>query len=165
VAVPDGLFPDPEYQHMVQVGGPGPADHPAAGHRVVFVAETFAAVFEEAGFAVTLLEWWDRSGVFNRTDWNIEDGPIYRSSLMDHRNEASETAKAHLEFPVSSSTLFGRLTETLDQGIQFTFFDHSGSDSGKFQKSFQNSARPPFFVIPPMGTYVRVRRTSGWETK
>ena len=35
VAVPDGLFPDPDYQRMVQVGGPGPADHPAAGHQVV----------------------------------------------------------------------------------------------------------------------------------
>jgi predicted SAM-dependent methyltransferase len=96
VAVPDGLFPDPEYQNMVQVGGPGPADHPAAGHRVVYVAETFSAVFEEAGFVVTLLEWWDTSGVFNRTDWSIEDGPIYRSSLMDHRNEAYRNGQGPL---------------------------------------------------------------------
>jgi predicted SAM-dependent methyltransferase len=96
VAVPDGLFPNPEYQHMVQVGGPGPADHPAAGHRVVYVAETFAGVFEKAGFEVTLLEWWDTSGVFNRTDWNIEDGPIYRSSLMDHRNEAYRNGQGPL---------------------------------------------------------------------
>jgi len=34
VAVPDRLFPDEEYQQMVQVGGPGPVDHPAAGHKV-----------------------------------------------------------------------------------------------------------------------------------
>jgi predicted SAM-dependent methyltransferase len=86
---------------MVKVAGPGPTDHPAAGHRVVYVAETFAAVFVEAGFAVTLLEWWDASGVFNRTDWNIEDGPIYRSSLIDHRNEAFRNGQG----PLGTSSL------------------------------------------------------------
>ena len=88
VAVPDGRFPDAEYQRTVQVGGPGPADHPAAGHRVVYVAEVLVAVFEGAGFSVTLLEWWDTSGTFHTTRWRIEDGPIYRSCLMDHRNES-----------------------------------------------------------------------------
>lgn len=96
VAVPDGLFPDPEYQHMVQVGGPGPADHPAAGHQVVYTAETFAGVFDKAGFEVTLLEWWDATGTFNTTNWSIEDGPIYRSSLMDHRNEAYRNGQGPL---------------------------------------------------------------------
>lgn len=93
VAVPDGRFPNAEYQRTVQVGGPGPSDHPAAGHRVVFQAETFSAVFEAVGFSVTFLEWWDNSGNFNTVDWRIEDGPIYRSSLMDHRNEAYRNAQ------------------------------------------------------------------------
>ena len=88
VAVPDGRFPDDDYQRTVQVGGPGPVDHPAADHKVVYVAETFAAVFEQAGFEVALLEWWDRAGFFRVRPWSADDGPIYRSSLLDHRNAA-----------------------------------------------------------------------------
>ncbi len=86
VAVPDGRFPDVEYQRTVQVGGPGPADHPAADHRIVYVAETLQAVFEAADFTVTLLEWWDADGAFHVADWSPDDGPIYRSSRLDHRN-------------------------------------------------------------------------------
>jgi predicted SAM-dependent methyltransferase len=87
VAVPDGRFPSDEYQRTVQVGGPGPADHPAADHKVVYIAEKFAAVFEKAGFDVVLLEWWDSDGNFRIVPWSVDDGPIYRSSVLDHRNE------------------------------------------------------------------------------
>ena len=38
VAVPDRLFPNKAYQHDVQVGGPGPVDHPAAGHKVAYLS-------------------------------------------------------------------------------------------------------------------------------
>ena len=86
VAVPDGRFPDEEYQRTVQVGGPGPADHPAADHKVVYVAETFVEVFKRVGFTVQLLEWWDAKGVFHVADWSPDDGPIYRSTRLDHRN-------------------------------------------------------------------------------
>ena len=34
-AVPDTNFRNEEYQRMVQVGGPGPKDHPAYGHKLV----------------------------------------------------------------------------------------------------------------------------------
>jgi predicted SAM-dependent methyltransferase len=88
VAVPDGRFPDDGYQRTVQVGGPGPADHPAADHRVVYVAETLRDVFLQAGFQVELLEWWDAAGQFQTRAWSTDDGPIYRSSLLDHRNQA-----------------------------------------------------------------------------
>jgi predicted SAM-dependent methyltransferase len=88
VAVPDGHFPDEGYQRTVQVGGPGPTDHPAAGHRVLYVAETLKPVFVCAGFAVEPLEWWDSDGVFHTNAWSVSDGPIYRSSLLDHRNES-----------------------------------------------------------------------------
>lgn len=93
VAVPDGRFPDDEYQRTVQVGGPGPDDHPAADHKVVYTAETFVEVFRRAGFRVELLEWWDLAGRFQVRDWDPADGPIYRSSLLDHRNEDYRTVQ------------------------------------------------------------------------
>ncbi|MBM7839173.1 putative SAM-dependent methyltransferase [Alkalihalobacillus xiaoxiensis] len=56
-AVPDGYFPNEAYQKGVQVGGPGPADHPAASHKIVHTYKTLTAMFEEAGFQVSLLEY------------------------------------------------------------------------------------------------------------
>ncbi len=98
VAVPDGRFPDAEYQRTVQVGGPGPPDHPAASHKIVYVAERLEQVFLEAGFAVELLEWWDTNGTFNTHSWHRDDGPIYRSSLLDHRNENYRSGQGPLGF-------------------------------------------------------------------
>jgi predicted SAM-dependent methyltransferase len=88
VAVPDANVPDPDYQRLVQVGGPRPADHPAAGHRIVYDLRTLADVFESAGFKVNPLEYHDEDGRFQTHPWSAEDGPIYRSSLMDRRNAA-----------------------------------------------------------------------------
>ncbi len=45
-------------------------------------------VFIEAGFSVRLIEWWDCDAVFHTVPWRLEDGPIYRSSALDHRNAA-----------------------------------------------------------------------------
>jgi predicted SAM-dependent methyltransferase len=89
-AVPDGLFPDETYQRMVAVGGPGPA----ADHKVVYDHALLSDVFASAGFDVHLLEWWDEGGRFHATDWNAEDGLIYRSLRFDHRNrDFAETGK------------------------------------------------------------------------
>ncbi|GIP41232.1 hypothetical protein J31TS4_45120 [Paenibacillus sp. J31TS4] len=85
-AVPDGYFPDEAYQRIVQVGGPGPADHPAASHRIVHTYRTLSRMFEEAGLRVRLLEYCDEQGVFHAEDWEPEDGFIYRSLRFDHRN-------------------------------------------------------------------------------
>ena len=85
-AVPDGLFPDPAYQRLVQVGDPGPADHPAASHKVVYDYRTLPPVFERVGFEVRLLEWWDEKRVFHADPWDERDGFIYRSARFDHRN-------------------------------------------------------------------------------
>lgn len=85
-AVPDANFPDAEYQRNVQPGGPGPADHPAADHKIVYDYRTFVAVFVEAGFVVDLLEWCDETGRFHFRYWDSADGPIYRSLRTDHRN-------------------------------------------------------------------------------
>ncbi len=85
-AVPDGNFPDPDYQMTARVGGPGPPDHPAAGHRVCYDYRLFTDVFTRAGFDVDLLEYCDENGRFHYHQWFFDDGPIYRSLLMDHRN-------------------------------------------------------------------------------
>ena len=85
-AVPDGNFPDPEYQRLAQVGGPGPKDHPAASHKVLYTYKTFVPVFEQAGFKIDLLEYCDETGRFHYNQWNLDAGPIYRSLMLDHRN-------------------------------------------------------------------------------
>ena len=85
-AVPDANFPDAEYQRNAQPGGPGPADHPAASHQIVYDYRRFVALFIDAGFVVDLLEWCDESGRFHFNYWDPADGPIYRSLRSDHRN-------------------------------------------------------------------------------
>ncbi|WP_373288130.1 methyltransferase domain-containing protein [Deinococcus aquiradiocola] len=85
-AVPDANFPDPEYQRTVQVGGPGPPDHPAADHRVVYDVHRFVRLFERAGFEVEVLEHCDDAGHFHAREWDVASGPVYRSLRLDHRN-------------------------------------------------------------------------------
>jgi predicted SAM-dependent methyltransferase len=85
-AVPDGYFPNEEYQRGVQVGGPGPKDHPAASHKMVHNYVTLSTMFEAAGFEVQLLEYCDEDGVFHANEWDEKDGFIYRSKRFDHRN-------------------------------------------------------------------------------
>ena len=83
VAVPDGLHPSQEYQQRVAVNGSGPA----ADHKVLYDYRSFATVFQEAGFAVELLEFWDEAGTFRHADWNPDDGLIFRSLRFDPRNQ------------------------------------------------------------------------------
>ncbi len=85
-AVPDANFPDAAYRRMVQVGGPGPVDHPAADHKILYDYRRFAAVFAGVGFAVDLLEYCDEQGRFHFNYWDPADGPIYRSLRSDHRS-------------------------------------------------------------------------------
>ena len=86
-AVPDAYFRNEAYQHAVQVGGPGPADHPAADHKLVYDYKLFINIFTDAGFAVDLLEYCDESGRFHFNYWNPADGPIFRSLRSDPRNQ------------------------------------------------------------------------------
>lgn len=86
-AVPDKNFPDAEYQKMVQVGGPGPQDHPAADHKIVYDYLLFCDAFQSAGFLVDLLEYCDNQGRFHFNYWDPADGVIYRSLRSDHRNQ------------------------------------------------------------------------------
>lgn len=89
-AVPDGYFPDRAYQELVQVGGPGPKNHPAASHKKVFIYHTFRQLFELAGFQVTLLEYFDEHGVFYHQKWDPALGLVYRTYPHDHRNQKGE---------------------------------------------------------------------------
>ncbi|TCM96590.1 putative SAM-dependent methyltransferase [Paenibacillus sp. BK033] len=86
-AVPDGYFPNEEYQRGVQIGGPGPADHPAASHKIVHTYKTLYSMFETAGFKVHLLEYCDENGIFHYNEWSEKKGLIYRSRRFDHRNK------------------------------------------------------------------------------
>lgn len=85
-AVPDANFRNEWYQNMVQVGGPGPVDHPAYSHKILYDYRTLQSVFEEAGFHVELLEYCDDSGDFHYLHWNEDDGRIGRSFRFDTRN-------------------------------------------------------------------------------
>lgn len=85
-AVSDKNFRNQWYQNMVQIGGPGPLDHPAATHKIVYDYETCKRVFESAGFEVSLLEYCDENGDFHFTYWNEADGKIGRSFRFDTRN-------------------------------------------------------------------------------
>lgn len=91
-AVPDGYFPDESYQNIVQVGGPGPKDHPAASHKFVFTYHTIIDLFESAGFEVELLEYCDEDGTFYQQDWDGADGVIFRSKKYDPRNQGERLA-------------------------------------------------------------------------
>lgn len=94
-AVPDANFGNAAYQQMVQVGGPGPADHPAADHKVLYSYQRFAALFTAVGFEVDLLEYCDANGRFHYHHWSAEQGKIYRSLRFDHRNQ---TESGELQF-------------------------------------------------------------------
>jgi predicted SAM-dependent methyltransferase len=89
-AVPDGFFRNEEYQKGVQVGGPGPKDHPAFSHKIVHNYKSLVSMFELAGFKVELLEYCDEDGKFHHNDWNETNGLIYRSLRFDHRNKNGE---------------------------------------------------------------------------
>jgi len=95
-AVPDAFFPNEAYQKMVQIGGPGASDHPAADHKIVYNFRLFMDIFEKVGFTVDLLEYCDEIGRFHYNQWNMETGLIYRSLLSDHRNKEGKINFASL---------------------------------------------------------------------
>lgn len=90
VSVPDLNFPSKEYQVSVQVGGPGPLNHPAADHKIVYDYRLFTSLFKNAGFDVNLLEFCDEKGRFHFNYWHPSDGFLYRTLRFDHRNRDGE---------------------------------------------------------------------------
>jgi predicted SAM-dependent methyltransferase len=89
LAVPDGLFPDPEYQEYIKVGGEGGGGEIPGGHMVVYTYGLLREVFESAGFKTRLLEYSDESGGFHFEEWDPADGMIHRSKRFDERGPIS----------------------------------------------------------------------------
>lgn len=83
VAVPDGCHPDPDYLEQVRPGGSGEG---AEDHHILWTHATLAAVFEQAGFTIRLLEYFDEQGQFQQKKWDPVDGFIQRSRTHDARN-------------------------------------------------------------------------------
>lgn len=78
VAVPDGYHPSPEYQSWVKVGGALPSQI-GNDHHVLYTYRTLREHFEAAGFAVTLYEFYDETGIFHCRDFDVAKGKIWRS--------------------------------------------------------------------------------------
>lgn len=89
-AVPDGYFLNEAYQNIVKVGGPGPEDHPAAGHKIVHNYKSLTEMFEIAGYKVNLLEYCGEDGEFHYNEWEEKDGIIFRSKKFDPRNQGDK---------------------------------------------------------------------------
>ena len=83
VAVPDGLHPNPDYVDRVRPGGSGPEAHE---HQVLYTHATFRQVFEQVGFRVELLEYFDETGAFHASPWDPAGGLVRRSARFDQRN-------------------------------------------------------------------------------
>jgi predicted SAM-dependent methyltransferase len=93
VAVPDGLHPDPIYIEWVKPDGNGPGSD---DHKVLYNYRTLSALFENAGYKVRLLEWFDDQGKFHHQNWDVDGGFIMRSTRFDSRNRDSPTAYTSL---------------------------------------------------------------------
>ena len=75
VAVPDGFHPNPAYIDYVKPGGNGAG---ADDDKVLYNWRSLKEVFEDAGFEVKLLEYFDSSGRFHYANWDPVDGKILR---------------------------------------------------------------------------------------
>lgn len=82
IAVPDGFHPNPEYINMVKPGGFGEGAH---DHKLLYDYNKLSKVFQEAGFKVNLLEYYDEEGTFHYNDWDSKDGHVIRSKRYDKR--------------------------------------------------------------------------------
>lgn len=82
-AVPDGFHPDPEYINYAKASGTGPG---ADDHKILFNYKTLSRLFEDAGFKVNLIEYFDDQNRFHFQDWNPAKGLIRRSKMFDARN-------------------------------------------------------------------------------
>lgn len=80
IAVPDGYHPNEKYIKGVDVTKDEAELRKPDSHKVLYNYKSFSKVFAEAGFELKLLEYFDENGKFHFSEWNPEDGLIYRSS-------------------------------------------------------------------------------------
>lgn len=81
--MPDGYHNKEEYINYVRPGGSGAG---ADDHKVLYTYKSLTKIFQDAGFHVKLLEYFDENGKFHFTEWNERDGMIHRSVRFDERN-------------------------------------------------------------------------------
>lgn len=86
IAVPDGFHNKEEYINYVKPGGSGIG---ADDHKVLYNYKTLSKTFEDAGFTVRLLEYFDENGRFHFTEWDPRHGMIHRSKRFDERNNGN----------------------------------------------------------------------------
>lgn len=82
IAVPDGFHPNPDYINMVKPGGHGEGAH---DHKLLYDYKTLSKAFEESGYRVNLLEYYDEHGQFHFNEWDSKDGHVIRSKRYDKR--------------------------------------------------------------------------------
>ncbi|WP_205960474.1 class I SAM-dependent methyltransferase [Flammeovirga sp. MY04] len=87
LAVPDGYHQDEDYIDYVKPGGHGIGSD---DHKVLYNYKLFQSIFEEAGFQVKLLEYFDEEKEFQCCDWDTQFGTINRSIRFDKRNVNNE---------------------------------------------------------------------------
>lgn len=87
IAVPDGWHPDPAYIERVRPGGTGLG---ADDHKVLYNAESLAALMREGRLEPIALEWRDAAGEFHRAPWSPQDGMVRRSAEHDERNREGQ---------------------------------------------------------------------------
>ena len=84
IAVPDGFHPGKEYIDHVKPGGIGPG---ADDHKILYNYKSITEMLTQAGFEVTLLEYFDESAIFHNINWDKNDGFVRRSIKFDERNK------------------------------------------------------------------------------
>ncbi len=84
LAVPDGFHPYEEYINYVKPGGHGAG---ADDHKLLYTYKIMSEMLVQAGFKVTLLEYFDEEGIFHQNNWEKADGFIHRSFSFDKRNK------------------------------------------------------------------------------
>ncbi|ETZ24446.1 hypothetical protein [Pedobacter sp. V48] len=82
IAVPDGFHPNPDYINMVKPGGHGEGAH---DHKLLYDYKTLSKAFQESGYRVNLLEYYDENGQFHFNEWDSKDGHVIRSKRYDKR--------------------------------------------------------------------------------
>lgn len=83
IAVPDGYHVEKDYIDSVKPGGTGSGSD---DHKILYNYKTLSQLLRDAGFDIRVLEYFDETGEFHSSPWDIEDGLIRRSRRFDPRN-------------------------------------------------------------------------------
>lgn len=89
IAVPDAYHCDKNYRESMKVNGTAPGSD---DHKVFFDFQSITQMLNDAGYDVSLLEYFDENGNFQFMHWNPDDGLIRRSLKFDARNKDKQYA-------------------------------------------------------------------------